>query len=94
MAYKILARHKDWIANTIISESVNSKDDRIRRFTATICGWRNWKIFEGRIDQDNVLQFVRNEVLRIKMEIERNNDSIFSEPNKYCTVFTWEDKSF
>lgn len=83
MAYKILARHKDWVANATIAEAVNSDDGQIRRFTATICGWQNWEIFEGRADDSQVPVFVQNKVRRIRDLIESGDENIFNEPNQF-----------
>lgn len=43
--WRVIGRHR-WVAGALISESV-SDDDTERRFTATIRGWRNWKIYQG-----------------------------------------------
>ncbi|GAH70952.1 unnamed protein product, partial [marine sediment metagenome] len=42
---KILARHR-WVVGATITESLVDEDRNIRRFTATIRGWRNFKIYE------------------------------------------------
>lgn len=47
MSWKIIGRHR-WIVGAVISESVND-DDSARRYTATVRGYRNWKIFEGEL---------------------------------------------
>ena len=43
MSWRILARHK-WITGTSITESAN---DGWRRYTATIRGYQNWRLYEG-----------------------------------------------
>lgn len=84
MRFKILARHK-WVANATITESVGSEGDgHIRRFTATICGFRNWKIYEGRADDPRVGPFVRDKVIEIRDRIESGNQEIFVEENEFC----------
>ena len=45
MGWRILARHK-WVAGALITESVND-DSMSYRYTATVRGYRNWRIFEG-----------------------------------------------
>ena len=45
--WRIIARHK-WIPKTVLTESYLIEDDNFRRFTATIDGFRNFKIYEGR----------------------------------------------
>jgi len=38
---KIIARHR-WVAGATITESLVDEDRNIKRFTATIRGWRNF----------------------------------------------------
>ncbi len=42
---RILARHC-WVDGATITESI-SKEGKVRRFTATIRGFRNWRIYQG-----------------------------------------------
>ena len=45
--WKIIARHK-WVMGATITESyLDDPAVNLRRFTATIRGWRNWKMYEG-----------------------------------------------
>jgi hypothetical protein len=48
--WKPIARHK-WVADAVINESYYDDPDdpeiNLRRFTAVISGWRNFKIYEG-----------------------------------------------
>ena len=77
MGFKIIARHK-WVAKATISESCSTDDSRIRRYTATICGWRNWRIFEGDVRLIAVEQII-DKVRSIRDRIEANDESIFVE---------------
>ena len=48
--WHILARHP-WVAGATITETYREDRDE-RRFVATICGFRNWRLFEGVPTQD------------------------------------------
>ena len=87
--YKILARQKYWVAGATITESVRrdgaTKDDLlIRRFSATIRGWRNWKIYEGPTGPDAV-GFVKNKVRKIRDRIDNGDKTVLDEPNEFAT---------
>lgn len=94
---RILARHK-WVLGTIITESVLDDDTHtldtpsIRRFTATIRGWRNWKIYQGPICPQ-VIDYVITTVRAIRDRIDEGDDTVFNEPNKYATTFQEGDES-
>lgn len=73
---KILARHK-WFPNVLITESVDSSG-YIRRFTATIKGWRGWKIYEGTVsDRPNIANEVKRVVQEILDLIEAGDEEVF-----------------
>ena len=69
---KILARHK-WVDGAVITESAG--DYGIRRFTATIRGWKNWKIYEG--TSWNVKEIIKT-VQSIRDRIDAGDDSVFN----------------
>lgn len=76
---RILARHKRWVEGATISESVN-EDGSKRRFTATIRGWQNWKIYEGNaISAKGIIQ----KVLAIRDRIDKGDETVFYEPNQF-----------
>ena len=83
MTWKIIARHK-WVSNATITESELIEDDipsgltSYRRFTATILGWRGFRIFEGRI-YSGVGEDVRAKVTEIRDRIEAGDESVFHE---------------
>lgn len=69
---KILARHR-WLDGAKITESV-SEDGKTRRFTATIRGFRNWKIYEGATwNSRDVIAKVRE----IRDRIDSGNEPVF-----------------
>jgi hypothetical protein len=69
---RILARHKR-VDGATITESV-SEDGTIRRYTATIRGWRAWKIYEGR---DCNLRDVIAKAREIRDRIDSGDESVF-----------------
>ncbi len=83
--FKIIARHK-WVAGTLITESHSiGTDNLILRFTATIDGWRNWKIYEGKPYPD-LSEDVFLKVKEIQNKIREGNENIWKVKNK-CGVF-------
>lgn len=77
--WKIEAKHK-WVEGAVITESHNESKSTSKkcysRFTATIRGWKNWKIFEGFVD-DDIAKCVQIEVLRIREKIDSGDEEIF-----------------
>jgi len=78
--WQILARHK-WIADATITESRNitksNIDKAYRRFTATIRGWRNFRIYEGYLKSDTA-QNVMDKVREIRDRIDQGDESVFN----------------
>ena len=72
---KIIGRHK-WVEGATITESYDETDDTKRRFTATIRGFRNWKIYEGKL-QDDTTGFVRLKVIHLRDRIDANDEAVF-----------------
>ena len=80
MSWKIIARHK-WVAGATITESYNTNDDRLRRFTATIRGYQNWKLGEYRcVDTKAIIARVK----AIRDRIDSGDETIFNEVQ--CTA--------
>ena len=73
---KIIARHK-WVSGAIITESYNPDNDNYRRFTATIRGWQNWKIYEGLLT-NAICTEVKNVVKHIRDKIDSGDKEIFN----------------
>jgi hypothetical protein len=71
----VLARHK-WVAGAVITESMSNKDDRLRRYTATIRGFRNFKIYEG-LPINNLSQIIVDQVKSIRDKIDSGDESVF-----------------
>jgi len=71
---KIIARHR-WVAGAVITES-HSDDDELVRFTATIRGWRNWKIYEGGWFK-GLAEAVCERFKKIRDAIDRGDQQIF-----------------
>jgi len=75
---QILARHR-WVSGATITESLIDEDKNIRRFTATIRGWRNFKIYEG----NNVnTDFIVNKVKEIRDKIDIGDETVFIKDEK------------
>ena len=83
--WKKVSVHKELVGCKISEFHKNNPDSKfvLMRFTATIQGWRNWKIAEGRADKivyaTDVLEKVRN----IRDRIDAGDDSVFECPNGY-----------
>lgn len=73
--WKILARHK-WVAGCTITESICRSNARTRRYTATIRGWQNWKIYEGQIFDTTVAQII-GKVKGIRLRIDAGDETVF-----------------
>ena len=84
---KILARHKYWIAGCTITESDDEAKSETgqtgyRRFTATIRGWENWRLFEGHLKAETG-ELVRARARAIRDRIYAGDKSVFAEPQPY-----------
>jgi len=73
--FKIIGKHKDMVGckDCVLTESV--KDD-IVRFTATINGFRNWKIYEGCF-YDGLIEKVIKRISEIKSKIDNGDEKVF-----------------
>jgi ribosomal protein L3 len=80
--WKIIARHK-WVTGATITEScLDDPKQNLRRFTATISGWNNWKIWEGDPSAGSMgkrITQIRNRVIEIRDRIDAGDKSIFME---------------
>ncbi|HOS60402.1 MAG TPA: hypothetical protein PK661_09925 [Syntrophorhabdaceae bacterium] len=76
MGWKKLAVHK-WLVGCKITESYLEGTD-IRRFTATVRGWQNFKIYEGKLIE-NIDQIVIDKTREIRERIDNGDDSVFFE---------------
>ncbi len=76
---KILARHK-WVLGATITESVDETKPKhktsYRRFTATIRGFQNWKIFEGYVNE-GTSEAVFRSVREIRDKIDAGEEAVF-----------------
>lgn len=82
MKWRILARH-EWIVGALVTESVND-DDTSRRYTATIRGYRNWRIFEGAVDSNSLSLIVRVvRAIRDQVDADGEDCEAFMAVNEY-----------
>lgn len=76
---KIIAKHKP-LSGVIITESYKENELNYRRFTATIRGFRNWKLFEG-ITKNDTFEKVINKAEEIRNKIDNKDEEIFLSKN-------------
>ena len=77
--WKVLARHK-WVGQCTITESCKVDDSNYRRFTATIFGYRNWKIWQGQMtNMPHVVATIMAKVQAIKSRIAADDESVFTD---------------
>lgn len=81
--WRILAKHK-WVNGCTITEShheFKSDSERAyRRFTATIDGWRNFKLYEGYLfDNEMLVKAIVSRVNSIRERIQSGDNSVFNE---------------
>jgi len=81
--FKVIQRNKRWVSGATVTESCKDVNGQpIRRFTATIRGFQNWKIYEGPIIDDLAIMII--EVVReIRNRIDRNDETVFEQANEY-----------
>ena len=76
--WRILARHK-WVHGAVIAESCNEGSTR-KRFTATIRGFRGWKLWEGEYGEaQGVCENVANKVRELIKRVDANEEAVFYE---------------
>lgn len=74
---KVVGRHK-WILNCLITESHETRNGEIvMRFTATICGWRNFKLYEGSPHTVNLTKKVCLKAAEIRDRIVAGDETVF-----------------
>ena len=66
--------HMDWVVGARITESVLQNGNR--RFTATIRGWRNWKLGEH-MPGDETAKEIQVRVRAIRDRIDAGDESVF-----------------
>lgn len=81
-AARVIARHNNWVSGATITESIiDDYNSGIRRFTATIKGWRNFLIYEGQTS-DDVGRRVQAKVREIRDRIEAGDEKVFNEDTR------------
>lgn len=73
--WRVIARNRRWVGGATITESVNADDGR-RRFTATIRGWRGWRLWEGPAGQQELPQIIER-AREIRDRIDAGDESVF-----------------
>ena len=72
----VVQRNQKWVPGATITESV-LEGTAHRRFTATVLGWRNFRVWEGDVEDLDV-QDVIAKVQDIKARIEVGDESVFA----------------
>ncbi len=87
--WKILGRHK-WVVGAIITESCDQTTIQpLLRYTATIRGWRNWRIWQGDISTGDLSEMtirvreIKRRVEAIRDRIDRGDETVFHEPGAW-----------
>lgn len=80
--WQVLGRHK-WVLGATITESaLIDSDDGQRRYTATIRGWRNWRIWQGATAYQEMkprTDAIINQVKEIRDRIDAGDPGVFQE---------------
>jgi hypothetical protein len=78
--WQVVARHHNWAVGCTISEAHQyQKDNTVRvRYTATILGFKNWKIYEGKFI-NNIANEVAARVRDIRNRIDSGDQNVFNE---------------
>ena len=70
---------REWLLGATITESyLDDPAVNLRRFTATIRGWRNWKMYEG-VLYHGLADKVAERVREIRDRIDAGDESVFNE---------------
>lgn len=88
LKFCVIGRHR-WVTGALITESVEREEGWIRRYTATIRGFRNWKIWQGECGPD-VSAYVISTVKAIRDRIDAGDEAVFYRPNEYATTLPRE----
>jgi hypothetical protein len=79
--WKVISRNRRSVSGCTITESYNTEDQgtpRLARFTATIEGFQNFKIYEGRLYQ-GCGQDVADCVRSIQRLVESGDEAVFKQ---------------
>jgi len=77
-----LSRHS-WVVGASITESIND-DNTLRRYTATVRGYRSWRVFEGVVSPE-ILELIIRVVraIREQIDVDGENCEAFMATNEY-----------
>jgi hypothetical protein len=82
---KVIARHKNWVRGATISESIDEKDPKHRRYIATIRGFGNFKIYDGVITADTSKK-VQEKVIWILDRIDHGDEKVFDHKGYFLST--------
>jgi len=79
--YRIVGRHKN-VKGAIITEAIDEEKGLVS-FTATIRGWRNWRIYRGEYNKwrtrKDIMNLVIDKVREIEYRIDTGDEKVFHE---------------
>ncbi len=78
--WKIVQRNTHWVNRCTICESINFETGQ-RRFSATIDGWQNWRLFlfDAGKTPPNVGKIVISKVREILAQIDSGDQEVFEQ---------------
>lgn len=74
--FKVIGRHR-WVPGATITETIDEATNT-RRFTATIRGYQNWKLYEGQLYPEIAEDLIKK-VEEIENRIDSGDKEIFNE---------------
>ena len=80
--WRIIGRHNHWVEGARITETLSLENNWLRRFTATIEGFQNWRIWQGDVREIGIEGLGMRVVSRVKQirdRIRNGDESVFSE---------------
>lgn len=87
--WKRVGVHTTWLKDCKISESVQivkGDSTTLRRFTATICGYQNFFLWQGDIYTRGYIDLVIKAATSIRDRIERKDETVFSDRSLVATA--------
>lgn len=80
--WRTLARHTRWVEGCTITETISDRPEglpQLRRFTATIRGFRAWPIWEGQATESQAaVARVIARVRELRDRVDRGDETVFA----------------
>lgn len=78
MSYRIIGRNSKWVSGATITETIDETSTQCR-FVATIRGWQNWRMYEGKRVSQEQLRAIIDTVRTIRDRIDADDEAVFHE---------------